>query len=458
MAPGATQLLRVLEPATEETLAEVPEAQVENADDAIARAKAAFPAWRALPPGERADLLRQVAAAIEDNVEDLARLEARNVGKPIADARGEIGMVVQAFKYFAGAPERLFGETIPVAGGVDMTFREPLGVVGLIVPWNFPLMLAAWKVAPALAAGNTAVLKPAELTPLTAIELERIGREAGLPEGVLNVVVGPGRSVGERIVEHPDVAKIAFTGSTAVGRRVGAIASASIKRVTLELGGKSANVIFADADLEQAALAAPMAVFGNAGQDCCARSRILVERSALDRFMELFEKAVAALRVGDPLAEETQMGPLISAEQRAKVASYLEDGAPVAFRGSSPEGRGFWFPPTVLCPVSNDDCVAREEVFGPVVAVIPFEGEGEAIRLANDTIYGLSGSIWTRDGARALRVARAIETGTLSINSNTSVRVTTPFGGFKQSGLGRELGPHALEHYTELKNVFLATG
>ncbi len=458
MAAETTHLLRVMEPATEETLAEVPEAEVENADDAIARAKAAFPAWRALPPGERADLLRQVAAAIEDNVEDLARLEARNVGKPIADARGEIGMVVQAFKYFAGAPERLFGETIPVAGGVDMTFREPLGVVGLIVPWNFPLMLAAWKVAPALAAGNTAVLKPAELTPLTAIELERIGREAGLPEGVLNVVVGPGRSVGERIVEHPDVAKIAFTGSTAVGRRVGAIASASIKRVTLELGGKSANVIFADADLEQAALAAPMAVFGNAGQDCCARSRILVERSALDRFMELFEKAVAALRVGDPLAEETQMGPLISAEQRAKVASYLEDGAPVAFRGSSPEGRGFWFPPTVLCPVSNDDRVAREEVFGPVVAVIPFEGEGEAIRLANDTIYGLSGSIWTRDGARALRVARAIETGTLSINSNTSVRVTTPFGGFKQSGLGRELGPHALEHYTELKNVFLATG
>jgi betaine-aldehyde dehydrogenase len=319
-------------------------------------------------------------------------------------------------------------------------------------------MLAAWKVAPALAAGNTAVLKPAELTPLTALELERIGREAGLPEGVLNVVVGPGRTVGERIVGHPDVAKVAFTGSTAVGRRIGEIASASIKRVTLELGGKSANVIFADADLEQAALAAPMAVFGNAGQDCCARSRILIERPALDGFMEVFEKAVTALRVGDPLAEETQMGPLVSAEQRDTVASYVDDGAPVAFRGSSPSGPGFWFPPTVLCPVSNEDRVAREEVFGPVVAVIPFDDEGEAIRLANDTIYGLSGSIWTRDGARALRVARAIETGTLSINSNTSVRVTTPFGGFKQSGVGRELGPHALEHYTELKNVFLATG
>jgi acyl-CoA reductase-like NAD-dependent aldehyde dehydrogenase len=458
MAAGRTQLLTVLEPATEQTLAEVPEAQVEDADDAIARAKAAFPAWRALDPGERADMLRQLAAAIDERLEHLAGLEARNVGKPIADARSEMGMVVHAFNYYAGAPERLFGETIPVAGGIDMTFREPLGVVGLIVPWNFPLMLAAWKLAPALAAGNTTVLKPAELTPLTALEVERIGREVGLPEGVLNVVVGPGRVVGERMVEHPDVAKIAFTGSTAVGRRVGELAAASIKRVTLELGGKSANVIFADADLEQAALAAPMAVFGNAGQDCCARSRILVERPALDRFMEMFEKAVTALRVGDPLEEETQMGPLISADQRTRVASYVKDGAPVAIRGSSPEGRGFWFPPTVLCPVSNEDRVAREEVFGPVAAVIPFDDEAEAIRLANDTIYGLSGSIWTRDGARALRVARAIDTGTLSINSNTSVRVTTPFGGFKQSGLGRELGPHALEHYTELKNVFLATG
>jgi acyl-CoA reductase-like NAD-dependent aldehyde dehydrogenase len=458
MAAGTTELLRVLEPATENTLAEVPEARVEDADEAIARAKAAFPAWRALPPGERAALLRRLATAIEERAEDLATLEARNVGKPIADARGEMSMVVQAFQYYAGAPERLFGKTIPVAGGIDMTFREPMGVVGLIVPWNFPLMLATWKVAPALAAGNTAVLKPAELTPLTALELERIGREAGLPKGVLNVVVGPGRIVGERMAEHPDVAKIAFTGSTAVGKRVGQIASASIKRVTLELGGKSANVIFADADLEQAALAAPMAVFGNAGQDCCARSRILVERPALARFMEVFEKAVEALRVGDPLAEDTQMGPLISADQRATVASYLDDGAPVAFRGSAPQGPGFWFPPTVLCPVSNDDRVAREEVFGPVAAVIPFEDEAEAIRLANDTIYGLSGSIWTRDGARALRVARAIETGALSVNSNTSVRVTTPFGGFKQSGLGRELGPHALEHYTELKNVFVATG
>ena len=457
MGAGTADLLKVTEPATEATMAEVPKAGVEDADEAIARAKAAFPRWRALPPAERAAMLRRLGTSIEERADDLARLEARNVGKPIGDARGEIGMVVQAFQYYAGAPERIYGETIPVAGGVDMTFREPLGVVGLIVPWNFPLMLASWKVAPALAAGNTAVLKPAELTPLTALELERIAGEAGLPEGVLNVVAGPGRIVGERMVRHPDIAKVAFTGSTEVGRRIGELASASIKRVTLELGGKSANVIFADADIEQAALSAPLAVFGNAGQDCCARSRILVERSALDRFMEAFQKAVGAMQVGDPLSDDTQMGPLISKDQRDKVASYVEDGAPVAFRGSAPAGPGFWFPPTVLSPVSNDDRAAREEIFGPVAAVIPFEDEAEAIRIANDTIYGLSGSIWTRDGARALRVARAVETGTISINSNTSVRVTTPFGGFKQSGMGRELGHEVLRHYTELKNVFMST-
>jgi acyl-CoA reductase-like NAD-dependent aldehyde dehydrogenase len=451
------ETMQVLEPATEEVLAEVPRAGVEDADAAVARAKEAFPEWRAVAPADRARILRTLATAIEEAGEDLARLEARNVGKPISDARGEVGMVAQVFAYYAGAPERLLGNTIPVAGGVDMTFREPLGVVGLITPWNFPLPIASWKVAPALAAGNTIVLKPAELTPLTAIELERIALAAGLPEGVLNVVSGPGRVVGERIVEHPDVAKVAFTGSTAVGRRVSELASQTIKRVTLELGGKSANVVFADADLEAAAAAAPLAVFGNAGQDCCARSRILVERSALDRFMEALEQSVQSLVVGDPLDESTQMGPLISAEQREKVGSYVEDGAPVAIRGSAPEGPGFWFPPTVLCPVSNDDRAAREEIFGPVASVIPFDGEDEAVRIANDTIYGLSGSIWTRDGAKALRVARALETGTISINSNTSVRVSTPFGGFKQSGVGRELGPHALDYYTELKNVFMAT-
>ena len=365
-------------------------------------------------------------------------------------------MVVDTFRYYAGAPERLTGKTIPVAGGIDMTFREPLGVVGLIVPWNFPLVIAAWKVAPALAAGNTVVLKPAELTPLTALELERIALEAGLPEGVVNVVAGPGAECGRRLVEHPDVAKIAFTGSTEVGRGIAAGAAATIKRVTLELGGKSANVVFADADLERAAAAAPMAVFGNAGQDCCARSRILVERPALDRFVELLGAAVRELRVGDPLEESTQMGPLISADQRESVSSYVDNGAPVAARGGAPDGPGYWFPPTVLAPVSNDDRAAREEIFGPVAVVIPFEGEEEGVRIANDTIYGLSGSVWTRDGAKALRVARAIESGVLSINSNTSVRVSTPFGGFKQSGVGRELGPDALDHYTEVKNVFYA--
>jgi acyl-CoA reductase-like NAD-dependent aldehyde dehydrogenase len=450
--------VQVIEPATEEVLAVLPQAGVEETDAAIARAREAFPAWRRIAPGERADLMRRVAALVGERVEELARLEARNVGKPISDARGEAGMVADVFNYYAGAPERLLGDTIPVDGGVDMTFREPLGVVGLITPWNFPLAIASWKLGPALAAGNTVVLKPAELTPLTALELEKIVVEAGVPEGVFNVLVGAGRVVGERIVEHPDVAKVAFTGSTEVGRRIAARAAETIKRVTLELGGKSANVIFADADLERAAAAAPMAVFGNAGQDCCARSRILVERSALDRFMDALEDAVEAIKVGDPLDDATEMGPLISADQRETVASYANGEAPIAIRGSAPEGKGYWFPPTVLCPVSNDDRAAREEIFGPVACVIPFRDEEEAVRIANDTVYGLSGSVWTRDGAKALRMARAIETGVLSINSNTSVRVSTPFGGFKQSGTGRELGPHALDHYTELKNVYYATG
>jgi acyl-CoA reductase-like NAD-dependent aldehyde dehydrogenase len=452
----STETMQVFEPATEQVLAELPRAEAEEADEAVARAKAAFPAWRDVAPGDRAKLLRRLARAVEGKVEELAQLESRNVGKPISDARGEVGSVVDVFDYYAGAPERLLGSQIPVSGGVDVTFREPLGVVGLITPWNFPLPIASWKVGPALAAGNTIVLKPAELTPLTALELGKLALEAGIPEGVLNVVNGPGRTVGERIVEHPDVAKVAFTGSTEIGRRVGEIASQSIKRVTLELGGKSANVVFADADLEKAAASAPLAVFGNAGQDCCARSRILVERSAAEPFLEALEREVMTLRVGDPLDDATQMGPLISADHREKVASYVDDGT-VAFRGSAPDGPGYWFPPTVLSPVSNDDRVAREEIFGPVVAVIPFDDEADAIRIANDTVYGLSGSIWTRDGARALRVARALETGNISVNSNSSVRVTTPFGGFKQSGVGRELGPFALEHYTELKNVFIST-
>jgi acyl-CoA reductase-like NAD-dependent aldehyde dehydrogenase len=451
-------VISVLEPATGQVMEEVPRAEAEDLDAAVARAKAAYPAWRAIAPGDRAALMLRLAGALEERAEDLARLEARNAGKPIGDARAEMEMVVETYRYYAGAPERLSGRTIPVAGGVDMTFREPLGVVGLIVPWNFPLVIASWKVAPALAAGNTIVLKPAELTPLTALELERIALEAGIPEGVLNVVAGRGSVVGQRLVEHPDVAKIAFTGSTEVGRGIAEGAAATIKRVTLELGGKSANVVFADADLDAAAEAAPLAVFGNAGQDCCARSRILVQREAVDDFMAALERAVTALRVGDPLDEETQMGPLISADQVETVSSYVPDDAPVAIRGSAPQGEGFWYPPTVLAPLSNDDRAAREEIFGPVAAVIPFADEAEAVELANDTIYGLSGSIWTRDGARALRVARAIETGVISINSNSSVRVSTPFGGFKQSGVGRELGPDALEAYTELKNVYYATG
>ena len=449
--------IEVVEPATEEVMAELPRAGVDELDAAVARAKAAFPAWRAVDPAQRSSILRGLADAIEERAEDLATMEARNAGKPISDAEGEIGMVVECFRYYAGAPERLLGQTIPVAGGVDFTFREPLGVVGLITPWNFPLVIASWKVAPALAAGNTVVLKPAELTPLTSVELEKIALGAGLPEGVLNVVAGPGSVCGQRLVEHPDVAKVAFTGSTEVGRGIAQGAAATIKRVTLELGGKSPNIVFADADIEAAAAAAPMAVFGNAGQDCCARSRLFVEKQALDDFMEALKGPVEDIAVGDPLDRSTQMGPLISADQRETVSSFVPRDAPVAIRGSAPDGPGYWFPPTVLAPVSNTDRSAVEEIFGPVLSVIPFEGEEEAVAMANDTIYGLSGSVWSGDGARALRVARALETGVISINSNTSVRVSTPFGGFKQSGVGRELGPGALEHYTEVKNVYYAT-
>ncbi len=447
----------MLEPATEAVLTEIARAGVVEVDEAVARAKAALPAWRAISPGERAQVLRALADTLAAHHEELALLEARNAGKVITDARGEMGMVIDTFRYYAGAPERLLGDTIPAAGGQAFTVRESMGVVGLITPWNYPLTIASWKLAPALAAGNTVVLKPAELTPLTALRFAELARAAGLPEGVFNVVAGPGATCGQRLVEHPDVAKIAFTGSTAVGRSIAAGAAATIKRVTLELGGKSANIIFADADLDAAAAAAPAAVFGNAGQDCCARSRILVQESVMDRFLELLEIGVGALRVGDPLDEATQMGPLISASQRDTVASFLDGQAPVAFRGSAPEGPGFWFAPTVLAPVKASDRVAQEEVFGPIAAVIAFADEAEAVRLANDTVYGLSGSIWTRDGARALRVARAVQTGVLSINANTSVRVSTPFGGFKQSGYGRELGPHALDAYTEVKTIFYAT-
>jgi acyl-CoA reductase-like NAD-dependent aldehyde dehydrogenase len=444
----------VVNPATEQTIAELPDAGVEETDAAVARAKAAFPAWRAVAPPDRASLIRRLATLVEENTDELARIESQNVGKPIGGARAEVGMVAQVFHFYAGAVDKHHGQTIPVAGGVDMTFREPLGVVGLIVPWNFPLNIASWKVGPALACGNTVVLKPAELTPLSALRLAELALEAGIPEGVVNVVVGPGRIVGQRLVEHPDVAKIGFTGSTEVGRTVMQGAAGTIKRVTLELGGKSANVVFADADLEKAAASAPYAVFDNAGQDCCARSRILVERSVYDRFAELLVDATRKIKVGDPQDEATEMGPLISSQHRETVSSFVDGNT--LFTGDTPSGPGFWFPCT-LVEATNDDRVAREEVFGPVAALIPFDDEEDAVRIANDTPYGLSGSIWTENGARAMRVARALETGVLSINSNTSVRPSTPFGGFKQSGFGRELGMQALDGYSEVKNVFMAT-
>ena len=380
-----------------------------------------------------------------------------NSGHPIASARWEADNVRDVLNYYAAAPERLFGRQIPVAGGIDVTFREPLGVVGVIVPWNFPMPIAAWGFAPALAAGNTVVLKPAELTPLTAIRLGELAAEAGLPPGVFTVIPGRGSVVGQRFVEHPLVRKICFTGSTEVGKAIMAGCAAQLKRCTLELGGKSANVIFADADLDQAAASAPYAVFDNAGQDCCARSRILIEASAYERFLELLEPAVTALRVVAPTREDAEMGPLISAGQRERVQGYLAD-ADVAITGSAPDGPGFWLPPTVVLPRSTRDRVWREEVFGPVVSVLPFTDEAEAIALANDTEFGLSGSIFTRDLGRALRVSRAIEAGNLSVNSHSSVRYWTPFGGYKQSGVGRELGPDAVHAFTEEKNVFFSAG
>lgn len=455
----------VVNPATEATIAEIPIQGAEEADAAVARSIAAGPSWRAVAPADRARLLRRFAAQVEEHGEELAQLETSNVGKAIGESRDEVGMVAEVMYFYAGAVDKHRGATVPVAGGVDMTFHEPLGVVAAIVPWNFPIAITSWKVGPALAAGNTIVVKPAEITPLTALRLAELALDAGIPEGVLQVVVGKGSVIGTRLVEHPDVAKVAFTGSTEVGREVMARASGTIKRVTLELGGKSPSIIFADADLERAADATPGGVFANAGQDCCARSRVLVERTVFEEYLSLLAEAVDEWKVGDPTDPGNRMGPLVTAAQRGVVAGFLAEGmgepgggpVPVQLAGAVPAGPGFWFPPTVVAPAGVDWRMAREEIFGPVVAVIPFEDEEEAVRLANDTPYGLSGSIWTRDGARALRMARAVQAGNLSVNSNGSVRVQTSFGGMKQSGFGRELGLEALAAYSDVKNVFVST-
>ncbi|MGZ6753195.1 MAG: aldehyde dehydrogenase family protein [Nocardioides sp.] len=445
----------VVNPATAQPVAEVHLASVAETDAAIERAHEAFGTWRDVAPGERAALLRRYAAVVDAHVEELAELEVRNAGHTWGNARWEAGNVRDCLNYYSAAPERMFGRQIPVAGGTDVTFHEPLGVVGIIVPWNFPMPIAAWGMAPALAAGNTVVLKPAELTPLTAVRLGELALEAGIPEGVLTVLPGAGDVVGERFVTHPLVRKVCFTGSTAVGKKVMAGCAEQVKRVTLELGGKSSNIVFADADLDLAAASAPYAVFDNAGQDCCARSRILVERSAYDEFLAKLEPAVRAMRVLDPTDESSEMGPLISRKQQGVVQGYLDE-VDVAFAGTTPGGDGFWVPPSV---VTVDDPAARiwrEEVFGPVVAVMPFDSEAEAVALANDTDYGLSGSIFTRDLGRGLRVARGVQSGNLSVNSHSAVRYWTPFGGYKQSGLGRELGPDAPMAFTEEKNVFIS--
>ncbi|HNF03811.1 MAG TPA: aldehyde dehydrogenase family protein [Mycobacterium sp.] len=452
-----TASVELINPATEKVLRTVELLDAAAVDDAVARAQVAQKGWAAQAPAERAAALRAFAAVVDAHVDELAALEVANSGHVLGNAEWEAGHVRDVLQFYAASPERLSGKQIPVAGGLDVTFHEPLGVVAVIAPWNFPMTIASWGFAPALAAGNAVLVKPAEITPLTTMRLGELALQAGLPDGLFQVLPGKGSVVGERFISHPDVRKIVFTGSTEIGVHVMAGAAKAIKRVTLELGGKSANIVFDDCDLEKAAATAPYGVFDNAGQDCCARSRILVQRSVFDRFMELLEPAVKGVVVGDPGRRDSEMGPLVSRKHFESVAGYVPDDAPVAFRGSAPSGPGFWFPPTVLTPARTDRTVT-EEIFGPVVTVLPFEDEADAIALANASEYGLSGSIWTDNLSRALRVSRAVESGNLSVNSHSSVRYNTPFGGFKQSGLGRELGPDAPEHFTETKNVFFAIG
>jgi acyl-CoA reductase-like NAD-dependent aldehyde dehydrogenase len=443
----------LINPATEEQMETIAHADLGQTDAAIELAAKAQKKWAALNPSDRAMLLHRFAATVDANIEALAQLEVRNSGHPISQARWEATHVRNVLEYYSASPERLIGKQIPVAGGIAVTFNEPIGVVGVITPWNFPMTIASWGFAPALAAGNAVVLKPAEWTPLSSIKIGELALEAGLPEGLFQVIPGKGSVVGDRFLTHPKVGKVVFTGSTEVGKQVMRKAADQVKRVTLELGGKSANIVFADADVDKAAAAAPSSVFENAGQDCCARSRILVEASVYDRFMEGLEKSVKAYKVGDPTDEATEMGPLVSKTHFENVEQYLSDGN-VAFRGNAPTGKGYFMAPAVLTPGKLTDRCMTEEIFGPVVSVYRFKDEAEALEIANSSEYGLSGSIWTRDLGRGIRVSRALESGNLSVNSHSSVRYNTPFGGFKQSGLGRELGPDAPLHFTEEKTVY----
>lgn len=447
----------VINPSTEEPIEIVRGLSRDETDQAIDHAVRAQAKWLKVSPGDRAKVLRRFANAVEDQHEELALLEVVNSGHPISNARAEAEQVSQVLHYYSSGTERLLGKQIPVAGGMNVTFHEPFGVVGVITPWNFPMTSAIWGVAPALAAGNAVLVKPAELTPLTTLKLAELGLEAGLPEYLFQVLPGKGSIVGDRFVTHPSVRKIVFTGSTEIGINVMSKAASHVKDVTLELGGKSANIVFSDASVREAAEATPSSIFDNSGQDCCARSRLLVQESIYEEFMERLEVAVREYKVCDPMDETSQMGPLISKHHLKTVKSFVPDDVSIAFQGTSPQGRGFWFPPTVI---NSDvsDVQFTDEIFGPVLSVVRFKNEDEAIRIANDTPYGLSGSIWTNDLSRAVRVSRAVESGNLSVNSHSSVRYSTPFGGFKHSGLGRELGPDAVHKFTEEKNVFFAIG